>query len=412
MIQARPHFIPSIIILTLVYAIGACSRPLTPNPISTELLTASTNAATSTYSPTTSPSETPIVSPVRFPTCEPELEIPVFQPRNIHPSLQFPPKADSLRELANHHGMWIGIATAPQFFEDPLYVQILTQEFSLLTPEVAMKWEVIHPQPNQYDFSQGDQIVDFAIQNGMIVRGHVLVWDLQIPAWVTEASHSRSEWIEIFCKHIKTVVNHYRGYIYAWDVVNEAVNNDGTLRNTFWMRAIGPEHIAMAFQWAHEADPNAKLFYNDNGGEGLNAKSLAIYMLIQGLQQSGIPINGVGLQMHTGLYVSPPPKSLKENMQRLANLGLEIHITEMDVRLQHSLEGNQEKLKAQAEIYRQVMETCLSVSACKAFITWGMTDRYSWIPGWTGKPDAPLLFDENGAPKPAYFSIQQELAGR
>jgi len=406
-----------IVLLAFLLFTGACNLPLPPNLISTQPSTEPAIKTTSTglapYPSTAVPSDLPPAeSPDRFPTCEPDPQVPIFQPKNIRPLEPIPPRPSSLRELASQHGIWIGTATAPQYFEDPLYAQLLIEEFNLLTPEVAMKWEVIHPQADLYDFSLGDQIVDFAIQNGMIVRGHVLVWELQMPAWVTEANHSRREWIEIYCKHIKTIVNHYRGYIYSWDVVNEAVNNDGTLRNTFWMGAIGPEYIAMAFQWAREADPAAKLFYNDNGGEGLNAKSQAIYMLIQGLQQSGIPIDGIGLQMHTGLYVSPPPGALKENMQRLADLGLEIHVTEMDVRLQHSQEGEREKLKAQAEIYRQVMEACLSVSACKAFVTWGMTDRYSWIPGWTGNPDAPLLFAEDGAPKPAYFAIQQELAGR
>jgi endo-1,4-beta-xylanase len=246
----------------------------------------------------------------------------------------------------------------------------------------------------------------------MAVRGHVLVWDLQMPDWVTGSERPRREWIQILCTHIKTVVSHYRGQIYAWDVVNEAVNADGTLRNTFWMQAIGPEYIAMAFQWAREADPSARLFYNDNGGEGLNTKSQAIYMLVNGLQGSGIPIDGVGLQMHTAIYVAPSFSALTENMLRLSELGMEIHITEMDVRLQHAADSSEVKLRAQAETYRQVLSACLSVENCRAFVTWGLTDRVSWIPSWTGTPDAPLLFDESGAPKPAYQAVRELLARR
>jgi endo-1,4-beta-xylanase len=282
----------------------------------------------------------------------------------------------------------------------------------MLVPEVAMKWEIIHPEPERYDFSRGDALVTFARQHGMAVRGHVLVWDLQMPAWVTNGQFTRQEWMQILCTHIKSVVGHYRGQIYAWDVVNEAVNQDGTLRNTFWMSKLGPEHIAMAFQWAREADPAAKLFYNDNGGEGLNPKSQGIYALAQGLQQTGVPIDGVGMQMHTWLGGAPSTVELSANMQRLAGLGLEIHITEMDVRLQYSTSDPSTKLAEQADIYRSVLSVCLSVSSCKAFLTWGLSDRYSWIPGFTGKPDAPLLFDKGGLPKPAYFAIVKLLASQ
>ena len=220
----------------------------------------------------------------------------------------------------------------------------------MLVPEVAMKWEIIHPEPERYDFSGGDTLVTFARHHDMAVRGHVLVWDLQMPAWVTNGQFTRQEWIQILCTHIKSVVGHYRGQIYAWDVVNEAVNQDGTLRNTFWMSKLGPEHIAMAFQWAREADPGAKLFYNDNGGEGLNAKSQGIYALVQGLQQiQAFRSMEWGCKCTPALDSAPPASELSANMQRLAKLGLEIHITEMDVRLQNSTSDDETKLAEQAE---------------------------------------------------------------
>ena len=318
-----------------------------------------------------------------------------------------------MRLLAKQRNLFIGAATDPGYLQnDSAASQLLAREFNMLVPEVAMKWEVIHPEPERYDFTRGDALVTYARQHGMAVRGHVLVWDLQMPAWVTDGQFTRQEWMQILCSHIKSVVGHYRGQIYAWDVVNEAVNQDGTLRNTFWMSKLGPEYIAMAFQWAREADPNAKLFYNDNGGEGLNPKSQAIYALVQGLQQTGVPVDGVGMQMHTWLDGAPPAADLSANMQRLADLGLEIHITEMDVRLQNSTSDTVTKLEEQADLYRQVLSVCLSVTSCKAFLTWGLTDRYSWIPGFTGKPDAPLLFDKDGLPKPAYFAIVKLLANR
>jgi len=345
-------------------------------------------------------------------SCESEGGSP-YQQTQFAPSIPtVTPNPDSLRSLAAKDGFFVGSAASPGQITDPAFSNLLAGEFNMLTPENAMKWEIVHPDPDRYDFSQGDLLVDFARQHGMAVRGHVLVWDLQMPSWVTGSEHPRREWIQILCTHIKTVVSHYRGQIYAWDVVNEAVNTDGTLRNTFWMQAIGPEYIAMAFQWAREADPSARLFYNDNGGEGLNTKSQAIYMLVKGLQGSGIPIDGVGLQMHTALYVAPSVSALTENMRRLSYLGVEIHITEMDVRLQHASDSSEVKLAAQAETYRQVLGACLSVENCRAFATWGLTDRYSWIPSWTGTPDAPLLFDESGSPKPAFIAVQELLARR
>jgi endo-1,4-beta-xylanase len=317
-----------------------------------------------------------------------------------------------MRLLAKQRHLFIGAATDPGYLQNPDASQLLAREFNMLVPEVAMKWEVIHPEPGRYDFSRGDALVTFARQHQMAVRGHVLVWDLQMPAWVTNGQFSRQEWIQILCTHIKSVVGHYRGQIYAWDVVNEAVNQEGTLRNTFWMRKLGPEHIAMAFQWAREADPDTKLFYNDNGGEGLNAKSQGIYALVQGLQHTGVPIDGVGMQMHTALGSAPSAEELSANMLRLGKLGLEIHITEMDVRIQNSTSDLETNLAEQADVYREVLSVCLSAPNCKAFLTWGLTDRYSWIPAFTGKPDAPLLYDKDGLPKPAYFAVVKLLAGQ
>lgn len=320
----------------------------------------------------------------------------------------------ALRSLAEKKGLLVGVAVAPAWLEDQEYVALLTREFNTVTPENAMKFEVLQPRPAEFDFSQGDAIVDFARQNGMKVRGHTLVWGNQLPAWVLEADYSREEWIEILRKHITSVVSHYRGEnnagtVVAWDVVNEAVGEQGELFDNFWLQKIGPEYIALAFEFAHQADPDALLFYNDNGGEGLNAKSQGIYNLVKGLVQAGVPIHGVGLQMHTAPVVAPDTPELIANMQRLGKLGLIVHITEMDVRTQYSTAPFEQKLQDQALVYRQVMEACLQSSNCQGFFTWGLTDRFSWIPGLTGKPDFPLLFDENYQPKPGLDAILELL---
>jgi len=358
----------------------------------------------------------PTQAPPAFPDCQPANVAPYsFDPGRITPMPRPVGEAPGLRHLAEGRGLLVGASSAPSQWENPQYASLMTREFNLLTAENAMKWEVIHPAPEGYDFRQGDALVDYARANGLSVRGHTLVWDLQQPAWLLEAQHTREEWIQILCRHIKTVAGHYRGQIYAWDVVNEAFQSNGELRDTHWLRAIGPEYIAMAFYWARQADPQALLIYNDFEAEGLNEKSDAIYSLVQGLQQQGIPLDGVGLQMHVWLWGPPTPAELRANMQRLAALGLQAHITEMDVRLQYSPDNETQELAAQAEIYQQAMQACLDTldplgqPACRVFTTWGLTDRYSWIPDYTGHPDAPLLFDKDAQPKPAYWAVYETL---
>ncbi len=352
--------------------------------------------------------------PGKFPSCKPVTLNSSQTPKHIFHIAEVqsiaPEPQPTLRSLAEERGLFIGAAVTPWLFADEFYARQFSQQFNMIAAENAMKWEVVHPGPNRYDFSQGDALVRFAEKYDMSVFAHNLVWDLQIPSWVSESERSRSEWIHLLCTHIKTVVYHYRGQVYAWVVVNEIINEDGTLGNSFWMRKIGPEHIAMAFQWAHEADPNAVLFYNDNGGEGMNRRSQGIYMLVKSLRKAGIPIHGVGLQMHTSIYQLPSLIDLTNNIKRLRDLGFEVQITEMDVRLQYVDEPEDIELAAQAETFRQAMHACIAVDNCKGLTTWGLNDAFSWIPGWTGNPDAPLLFDEQSNPKPAYFAIQGALS--
>jgi endo-1,4-beta-xylanase len=187
----------------------------------------------------------------------------------------------SLRAYAFQHRILIGAAVDyDPLFQDKLYAQTLSREFSILTPENAMKFGVIHPAQNVYVFSEADAIVAFAKQNGMQVRGHTLVWHNQLPQWLVDGNFTRDEMIAILKDHIMAVVGHYRGQVTVWDVVNEAVDDNGSLRDSIWLKTIGPEYMDMAFNWAHEADPQAQLFYNDYGNEDLGKKSNAIYALV------------------------------------------------------------------------------------------------------------------------------------
>jgi len=190
-------------------------------------------------------------------------------------------------------------------------------------------------------------------------------------------------------------------------VVNEAVNDDGSLRNTLWLSRIGPEYLDLAFQFASDADPNARLVYNDYGNESINAKSNGIYDLVSGLMARGIPIHGVGFQLHiTRSGINLP--SFVQNMQRFADLGLEIYITELDVRMQ--LPVTPKKLATQANVYAGILNACLAQSACRAFQMWGFTDAHSWVPSFFPGYGAALIFDEMYQPKPAYDALSLGLS--
>jgi endo-1,4-beta-xylanase len=348
----------------------------------------------------------------------------------------------SLREAAQASGLLAGTAVRPAALSEPAYASTLAREFNMLEPEDALKWEVVHPEPQSYDFSQADQIVDFATRHGMKVRGHALVWHRQNPKWLTEGKYTSGELAEILEKHIKTVVGHYRGKIFAWDVVNEAFDElrQGELRSTIWrdqpgiaiassyeLRATSNpgrselearsstqsySYIERCFRWAHEADPQALLFYNEAEAETMNPKSDAIYAMVRDFRQRGVPIDGVGFEMHIA-HLHADVASISANIKRFTALGVQVHITEMDVALPVDAEGNAraEDLQLQADIYRQIATACVSHPGCTAIQTWGFTDKYSWIGSHSKKAEgAALLFDRNYRSKPAYVALRNTLA--
>lgn len=328
-----------------------------------------------------------------------------------------PTRDPSLRAAAAARGLHIGAAAGPQYIEnEEAYRNTLGGEFNELTPENEMKWQTIHPERNRYNFCPGDKLVAFAEANGMAVRGHVLVWHQQNPSWLTTGNFDREELIQILKDHIFTVVGHYRGKILEWDVVNEAFNGDGGFldtQDTIWYRGIGPEYIDMAFHWAHEADPGAKLFYNDYNGAEINAKSNATYQYIQGMITRGVPIDGVGYQFHILGEWSPSIASVAQNFQRIADLGLETNITELDVRLRHQPDPSspitEAQYEQQADRYRNVMQLCLESGSCKSFVVWGISDLHSWVPSAFSPYDDALLFDRSYQPKPAYTALLNTL---
>ncbi|MBN8771584.1 MAG: endo-1,4-beta-xylanase [Thiobacillus sp.] len=316
--------------------------------------------------------------------------------------------ADGMRNLAHTAGIRFGTAVNVEALgTDAAYSKLLAREFDLVTPENAMKFSVIQPERGRFDFTQADALVAFAEAHAMQVNGHVLVWDQQLPDWLTQGHFSSDELKAILREHIQTVVARYRGRVASWDVAAEAVGEDGTPRETFWSRGIGPDYLALAFRWAHAADPQARLRYNDYGGEGAGAKSDGIYTLVADLRMRRVPIDAVGLQMHVSLNDAPRSEDVRLNMKRLAALGLQTDITEMDVMLQ--LPASRVTLRKQAVLYGAMLQACLAVPQCRSFSTWGATDRYSWIPEFFPGRGAALLFDAEGRAKPAYYSIRHLL---
>jgi endo-1,4-beta-xylanase len=292
---------------------------------------------------------------------------------------------------------------------DATYKAAIAREFNIVTPENVMKWETVEPQQGVTDFSQGDALVRFARANHQSVRGHTLVWHSQLPAWLTSGTFTPAELRDILRRHIFEEAGHFRGRIYAWDVVNEAFNEDGTLRPTIWLTALGPGYIADAFRWAHQADPDAKLYYNDYNLEAIGPKSDAALALVAQLKAQHVPIDGVGFQGHLGIQY-PYPDTFGDNLERFAAAGVDVAITEADVRM--VLPVTPEKLAAQATYFGDMMRSCVAVRRCVSFTLWGFTDKYSWVPGFFDGQGAATPFDEAFQPKPAYFALRDALRRR
>jgi endo-1,4-beta-xylanase len=329
-----------------------------------------------------------------------------------------PPAAGTLRQVAEPRHILIGAAAASAYLADPDYSSILGSEFSQLQAENEMKFGLIHPRPdtdpNPYDFKGGDALVAFAQSHNLVVRGHTLVWHNQVSKWVTEGKLRAPQLAAILQGHITTVMKHYASKVYAWDVVNEAFNDDGTMRHTTWYdqpgigAGAGTKYIEQALRWARGADPSAKLFYNDYDAEEVNKKSDAIFAMAEDFKKRGVPLDGVGFQTHISLQFDDPAKlgSYARNLERFAKLGLELHITELDIRVSDSTSPS---LSAQAKLYAEITSLCVQQPACKLVQTWGFTDKHSWIPGFYKGQGWALLWDDKYQRKPAYEAVHDAL---
>jgi len=342
---------------------------------------------------------------------------------------------ESTLRAAAPHGLVIGTAAAggghhldqdyeglepgqSPFLSDQQYRRYVRSEFSSLSPENQAKWEFIHPEEGVYNFGEMDAIVRFARRNGQVVRGHTLLWHSQNPEWLEKGDFTDRQLRRILRDHVRTVVGRYKGRIQQWDVANEIFRDDGkSLRvgptaegGNIWITRLGPGVIADVFRWAHQADPNAKLFFNDYGVESIGPKSDAYYALIQDLLKQGVPVDGFSVQSHLSTRYGFP-ESMQANLQRFDDLGLETAITELDVRMDVPT-GEQPtwpQLERQATDYRRALEACLGVENCTSFTIWGFTDRYSWVPVFFQGQGFANVFTEDYRRKPAYYALLDTL---
>ncbi len=288
------------------------------------------------------------------------------------------------------------------------YKALVIKEYSSLTAENAMKFWALHPLEDTYNWKDADEIVALAQANGKRMHGHTLIWQ-EVPGWVTNFSGDTQAWENLLKTHIQTVVTHFKGKVSSWDVVNEAIDENGGYRNTIWLQKLGTAYIAKAFQYAHEADPSLLLFYNDYGHDYSPVKRTAILNLVNDLKQRGIPIHGIGLQMHT--RYNQPDADITSAITSAAATGLLVHISELDMTVNPNSDKNltytATLAEQQAAKYKFIVKTYYAIPKAQQFgiTTWNVTDGDSWIPSTYNRPDWPLPFDAQYKRKPAYQGI-------
>jgi endo-1,4-beta-xylanase len=301
--------------------------------------------------------------------------------------------ASTLGAQAAASGRYFGTAVAAGKLGDSTYSTILDREFNMITPENEMKWDTVEPSRGTFNFGPADQIVNHAVAHGQRMRGHTTVWHGQLPGWVSsiaDANTLRS----VMDNHITTEISHYKGKIYAWDVVNEAFADGSTQhRGSVFQNVLGNGFIEEAFRTARTADPAAKLCYNDYNIEDWNAaKTQGVYAMVKDFKSRGVPIDCVGFQSHFG--AGGPPSTFPTTLSNFAALGVDVQLTELDI------------AQASSAAYSNTVHACMNVSRCAGITVWGIRDSDSWRTG-----ENPLLFDGNGNKKAAYDAVLTALGG-
>lgn len=303
---------------------------------------------------------------------------------------------EALKQKASYP---IGLATQARYLDDNAYTGILDQEFNSLSAEYEMKQQTTHTGEDQYNWEPVDKIVNYAEARSYRVHGHALIWHLSIPTWLENFAGTDEEFENVIKNYIQETVRRYQGKVASWDVVNEALEEDGTMRNTLFSQRMGPDYVAKCFQYAREADPGVLLFYNDYGTIWSADKLQGQLSLIDDLKARGIPLDGVGLQMHVS-YNWPSLSDIKRAVDLIQSRGLRIHFSELDIRANPDKDLTEltlERAVAQKDRIKEVIDLFNTIPVNQQFgITmWGLRDHESWLLDFYGPPDWPLLIDRD-----------------
>lgn len=318
---------------------------------------------------------------------------------NVLAATEFNRTGQRLRDLAVARNIQIGYASLPFYYHRPdggIYAATAASEFNLVTPENSMKMDAVNPLPGRYEFADIDNLISFAQLNDMSVHGHPVIWHRQLPDWVLDVDEATLQ--GHMREHIDRLMGRYKNDVAIWDVVNEAIGDNGGFRDSIWYQAMGENYLDIAFKQARSIAPEATLLLNDFDIAFNGPKADTLFNLLDDLKERDVPIDGVGFQLHVFSSFNQF-NEVRENFQKVADRGLDIYITELDVAL-----NTGDSLAVQAQVYQSIVEVCLQQPRCKAIQTWGFTDQYSFREIYQ-----PLMFDKSYQPKPAYQAIQNAL---
>lgn len=296
---------------------------------------------------------------------------------------------------------------------DPKYQSLAVSQFSSITAENIFKAEYIQPAEGIFNWVETDSLVAFSRRHGKRLHGHTLIWHNQLPTWLTNYQGSATEWEQILKSHIQTIVMRYKNSVNAWDVVNEAFNEDGTLRNSIWKQHLGPGYIEKAFRYAKEANPQALLFYNDYNLESNSAKRKSVLALLNSLRARGIQVDGIGVQMHISTTY-PEPSQIAQAFQEIAANHYQIHLSEFDISVNPQGKDQvaiEQLFTEQAHVLGKIVANYNQIAKAYQYgITfWGISDKHSWIRSFYNRQDYPLLYNDDYLPKPCYCTLIRTL---